>query len=519
MGEIVAAKLTIGLVWKLFAPAAAQKLQYGDVSEEKIRQMLLSEFSKIHESLNALRRKELVAAIAFMETGFELLGRDLKTAREEFRKARDAGQMAFGVVPETTDKILATKVMVTSTFYEFQDNVETARTLCTKYLDRMNTMPEVVRACEMIYTPQKSVAGRLLSIHGKEKRNDILQNAAEVNISVWNYMRDLLQTDFEVKPSIRFGKFRINPISDLVLMRKPTVIAEIDKCQSNFISVTTAPGYIFAAIGESGELQQTNVILALNLQTCHVTNLLVHEKTVMTVEYDGQNLCSGSADKSIVIWDMDSLAPVKIIQQHEGSVRTLCHTDDYLISGSADSTICVWKKNESYELQTVMDAGAPVMVVQASRRKFLFSISGISTVRIWDLSKFTTLQEVNISTFGQATVPNIQCPEIIANDNMMIIPVKSEDGEHIQCWNLGCLSLSESIPNTGHNIAKFYNNPYVFCGSDKVKMVTSSGRVITEQDIYIGQTRVKRILKMWIEKCYLYMMCQTERDSFFIIRY
>ena len=72
MGDIVAAK-TIGLVWKLFAPYAAQKLQNGDVSEEKLRQLLLSEFSKIHESLNALRRKELVAAVAFMETGWVLL--------------------------------------------------------------------------------------------------------------------------------------------------------------------------------------------------------------------------------------------------------------------------------------------------------------------------------------------------------------------------------------------------------------------------------------------------------------
>ena len=71
MGDIVAAK-TIGLVWKLFAPYAAQKLQNGDVSEEKLRQLLLSEFSKIHESLNALRRKELVAAVAFMETGWVL---------------------------------------------------------------------------------------------------------------------------------------------------------------------------------------------------------------------------------------------------------------------------------------------------------------------------------------------------------------------------------------------------------------------------------------------------------------
>ena len=69
MGEVLAAKLTIGLVWKLFAPYAANKLEHGDISEEKLRQLLLSEFTKIHESLNALRRKELVAAVAFMETG------------------------------------------------------------------------------------------------------------------------------------------------------------------------------------------------------------------------------------------------------------------------------------------------------------------------------------------------------------------------------------------------------------------------------------------------------------------
>ena len=67
--EIAVAKVTIGLVWKLFAPRAASQLEKGDVTTERLRQMLLSEFNKIHESLNALRRKELVAAVAFLETG------------------------------------------------------------------------------------------------------------------------------------------------------------------------------------------------------------------------------------------------------------------------------------------------------------------------------------------------------------------------------------------------------------------------------------------------------------------
>lgn len=444
----------------------------------------------------------------------------MTTAKQEFRKARDAGQMAFGVVPEVADKILATKIMVTSAFYEFRDNEETARTLCTKYLDRMNTLPELVRACDMIYAPQKSVAGRLLSIHGKEKRNDILQNAAEVNISVHNYMRDLLKSNFDTQPSIRFGRYRINPISDLVLMRQPTLVAEIDKCQANFISVTDSPDYIFAAIGESGELQQVNAILALNMSTCKVTNLMIHQKTVMAVDYDGQCLCSGSADKSIVVWDLEHLSPRKIIQEHEGSVRTLCHTEEYLVSGSSDSTIRVWLKNEDYKIHKVLNPGAPVMVVRASRRKFLFSMSGISTLQIWDLSKFVILQEVNIASFGQATVPNVFCADIVANDNMMVVPVKCEDGEHIQCWNLGSLVMSEKIPDTGSNIAKFYNNQYLFCGTEKIKMAsTATARTIMEREVTIGNQKAKRIVKMWARGCYLFVLFQSTDDRFFIVKY
>ena len=444
----------------------------------------------------------------------------MKTAREEFRKARDAGQMAFGVVPDTADKVLATKIMVTSAFYEFQDNVDTARTLCAKYLDRMNTLPELVRACDMIYSPQKSVAGRLLSIHGKDKRNDILQSAAEVNISVRNYMNNLLKTGFESPPKIRFGKFRIDPVSDMVLMRQPSLVAEIDKCQGQFISVTNSPDYVFAAIGETSELQQANAILALNLQTCYVTNLMAHQKIVLAVDYDGQYLCSGSADKSIVVWDIEHLSPHRIIQEHKGSVRSLCHTEQYLVSGSSDSTIRIWLKEDNYKHHKTLNPGSPVMVVRSSRRKFLFSISGISTVHIWDLSKFMILQELNIACFGRATVPNVNCSEIVAHDNMMSIPVKCEDGEHIQCWNLGSLVMSEKIPDTGSNIAKFYNNPYLFCGTDKVKMVsTSTARTILEQTVSVGNHQAKRIVKMWTRDCYLFMLFQSVNDRFFIVKY
>ena len=72
MAEILVARVSLKLAWSLFAPASASRLEQGDVTEEKIRQMLLNEFQKINEHLNALRRKELVAAIGLLETGIPL---------------------------------------------------------------------------------------------------------------------------------------------------------------------------------------------------------------------------------------------------------------------------------------------------------------------------------------------------------------------------------------------------------------------------------------------------------------
>lgn len=70
MAEVVVAKLTMRLACRLFSSFASDMIEgNGDVTEEKVRQALLSDFKKIHGQLDALRRKELMAGIAFLETG------------------------------------------------------------------------------------------------------------------------------------------------------------------------------------------------------------------------------------------------------------------------------------------------------------------------------------------------------------------------------------------------------------------------------------------------------------------
>ena len=130
MAELALVRISLKLVWGLIANRAIARLETGNPTDEKLRQLLLSEFRKLHEELDALRRKELVAAVAFMENAYEILNNDPGEARKEFNKARDAAQVALGVVKELNDKILATKIMIASAIHEFVAKPDVAASLC-----------------------------------------------------------------------------------------------------------------------------------------------------------------------------------------------------------------------------------------------------------------------------------------------------------------------------------------------------------------------------------------------------
>ena len=446
-------------------------------------------------------------------TGFQVLLKDSSTAKDEFRKARDAAQMAFGVVADTTDKVLATKILVTSTFYEFNDNAETAKSLCCKYLERMNILPEVIRSCEMIFTPQKSLGTKILSINGKSKREDILQGVAEINKCVWVYLTGYFKVDM-TPPVIRFDKYHINPITDMVLQRQPVLVVELEKLLSGFISVTMSGNYIFAALGQISGSTVTNDIIAINLSTKGIAHLLGHHGLVLSVCSNKTFLFSASYDRDILVWNIDTLKPIKKLSGHTGSVRSLCLSDTYLFSGSSDTTIRVWDYySNDMDCIKQLEISQAVSHISCSRRKFLFCLKGAGNVQIWDVTKFIVLHELNTNT-------NIT--NIIANDSHMYLPTKSKDGHFIQCWNLGSLTFTANIQESGQNITKYYNAPYLFCGNDRIKMVSvASQKLITEQNVVLEGRRVvsNKIKYIWMNDCELFVLCETSTGRNLIVKY
>ena len=398
MAEIALVRISLKLVWGLIANRAIARLETGNPTDEKLRQLLLSEFRKLHEELDALRRKELVAATAFMENAYEILKEDPEEAKKEFNKARDAAQMALGVVKELKDKVLATKIMIASAIHEFVDKPEVAASLCMKYASRLNALPLVVNASSIQIGQKMGPKWRWGS--SNVTRQELLGTVSEINRCVRYFVEDQTSSSKYLESDCSYiaveGKL-VSPLTEFILLRK---CVELTTLQEDFvtpISMVVLENKIFFAQSQVAS-QETdtflrNVIKCLDLETGAVSALVGHAGVVLCMSGVGCHLVSGSFDKKIFIWDVKSSKCLHILSGHEGSVRCLAVNDTHIFSGSTDCTIMVWNR-VTFELQHTLEGhSAPISALAVSNRH-LFSCEVNGPIKYWDLKKWTCLHDV-----------------------------------------------------------------------------------------------------------------------------
>ena len=212
MAEMTSAiKFAFSTAWKLFSSHAASRLQNGDVAEETLRQFIMDEFNKLHEHLNALRRKELVAATAFLKAGYTLIANSPEAAKGEFKNAREQAVTAFGVVADVEDKLLSIKILIIATVHEFVDDEETAKTLVLTYIGWMNSIPDVVRICEVTFERSH----RLKRLTGMGKRLKVLKSLASINQSSYEFITRLDPNFDDPWPLIYWNTSSIHPVHHL----------------------------------------------------------------------------------------------------------------------------------------------------------------------------------------------------------------------------------------------------------------------------------------------------------------
>ncbi|KAF4634461.1 hypothetical protein G7Y89_g3638 [Cudoniella acicularis] len=153
-----------------------------------------------------------------------------------------------------------------------------------------------------------------------------------------------------------------------------------------------------------------------------------HEECIYTIQHAGNFLVSGSRDKTLRIWNLNTQRLVRPpLRAHSGSVLCLQFDadpeEDLIVSGSSDATVVLWKFSTGQILQRLRKAHRESVLNVRFDKRVLVTCSKDKTIKIFnrrplnpgdadypDFGKTVNLVPTYLNDYGFDTGPSLGLP-------------------------------------------------------------------------------------------------------------
>ena len=223
-------KTTIGWLVEKGREKVAEKLKYGDVTDQRLRGIIIREIDDVKSKLDGISKKELKTSISSFREGIEYLykvfeetrsrdelteyaTRQLATAKDRFKFARQMATIAFSnEVLSTTDRILAMQYRVMATVLETIDHPADAVASCRVCIEELNSLPVVQQSLqEQLRTGIMAVKG----LFSKEERRKVISGVCLINRVVYDVTQTVsVKEPLPQWPMIDTGKEKVDLLRD-----------------------------------------------------------------------------------------------------------------------------------------------------------------------------------------------------------------------------------------------------------------------------------------------------------------